>query len=363
MGNKQQIRKIIAWLLFPLTIGYAIGMALRNFCFTIGILKERTHKVTTIGVGNLCTGGAGKTPFTDYLLKMFKTDYQTACLSRGYMRKTQGFVEATTDTVPLQIGDEPYMLHKRNSDVLVAVCENRNKGIEKLLSMPEPPQLVVLDDVFQHRYVKPTVNILLTEYGKPFFNDFVLPFGDLREMRQGYSRANIIVVTKTPENTNPIERYAFTQKIKAKPYQQVFFTAIEYQNPIPLNDGLPSLRLDELKNVLFVSGIANPQPAVERLSANANVELLAFADHHNFSKMDFDLINSKFQQMSGDDKIILTTEKDAVRIYNNSEYQQISNLPIYYLPIEVKFLDNDEKKFADCITKTVCENIYVLKND
>lgn len=361
MGNKQKIRKILAWILFPLTIWYAFGMAFRNFCFNLGILRERSHKITTIGVGNLCTGGAGKTPFADYLLKMLQTDYRVACLSRGYKRNTEGFVEAGADTTPAQIGDEPYMLHKRNPDVLVTVCENRNKGIEKLMSMPEPPQIVVLDDVFQHRYVNPTVNILLTEYSNPFFNDFVLPFGNLREFRQGVRRANIIIITKTPENINPLERYAFTQKLKAKPYQHVFFTSIEYKNPIPLNEELPKLQLDELKNVLLVSGIANPKPAMEKLSAFASVEHLAFPDHHNFLKNDFELIASKFQQISGEDKIILTTEKDAVRLSNCSDYQSIAHLPIYYLPIEVKFLDNDGEKFSDCLSKAVKENVFYLK--
>ena len=292
---------------------------------------------------------------------MLKTEYRVASLSRGYKRSTEGFVEAVADTTPAQIGDEPYMLHKRNPDVLVTVCENRNNGIEKMLSMPEPPQIVVLDDVFQHRYVNPTVNILLTEYGNPFFDDFVLPFGNLREPRRGYRRANIIIITKTPENINPLERYAFTQKLKAKPYQHVFFTSIEYKNPIPLNDGLADMQLDELKNVLFVSGIANPKPAVEKLSSLANVEHLAFADHHNFLKTDFELIANKFQQISGEDKIILTTEKDAVRISNNPHFQSIAQLPIYYLPIEVKFLDKDGQKFSECLTKAVKENVFYLK--
>ena len=363
MDNKLNFRKILAWILFPLTMWYAIGVAFRNFLFSLGILKERTHGVTSIGVGNLCMGGAGKTPFVDYLLKMLQTDYRVANLSRGYGRKTQGFLEADENATTSTIGDEPYMLHKRNPDARVAVCENRNKGIEKLLSLPEPPQIVVLDDAFQHRYVKPTVNILLTEYGKPFFNDFVLPFGDLREPRSGYRRANIIVVTKTPEGINPLEKFAFNAKLKAKPHQQVFFTSIDYQKPVALNDGLPAVELTDFKNILLITGIANPQPLADKLSATATVRHLPFADHHVFFKEDFELIASTFDQLPDEARAIVTTEKDAVRIADNPNYQCIAHLPVYYLPISVKFLDNDGQKFADCLLKTVQENVFYLKKN
>ncbi len=356
------MRKIFAWILLPLSVWYAIGVAIRNFCFLIGILEERTHRVTTIGVGNLCAGGAGKTPHADYLLKLLKKDYRMANLSRGYKRATKGFLEVSHDTTVSEIGDEAFMLHKRNPDVRVAVCENRNIGIEKLLSLPEPPQIIVLDDIFQHRYVKPSVNILLTEYGNPFFNDFVLPFGNLREPRNGYRRANIIIVTKTPQNLNPIEKYAFLQKIKAKPHQQVFFTTIEYQNPVPLDKNRPSLQLTDLKNILFISGIANPQPVIEKLSATATVRHLSFADHHPFSRNDVETIADSFEKISEKNKIILTTEKDAVRIAGSPYYQYIEQLPIYYLPIEIKFLGNDEEKFCESLFKTVKENVYYLEH-
>ena len=357
-----KIRKIFAWLFFPLTIWYAIGVSLRNFCFTIGILKERIHRVTTIGVGNLCMGGSGKTPHADYLIKLFQNDYRVALLSRGYKRTTKGFVVASDDTSAEELGDEPYMLYKRNPGTCVAVCENRNEGIKKMMSLPEPPQIIVLDDVFQHRYIRPSVNILLTEYGNPFFKDCVLPFGNLRESRRQYRRANIIIVTKTPPHLNYIDKKGFCVQIKAKPHQQVFFTEVHYLDPIPLNVANPPLKLSELKNVLFVSGIANPQPAVEKLRENAAVTHLPFADHHKFTKYDFGLIANTFEQMSGEDKVIITTEKDAVRIAGSSEYQQISHLPVYYLPIEVQFLGNDGEMFNERVFKTVRENVYYLKH-
>lgn len=354
------VRKIFAWLLFPLTIWYAIGVAMRNLLFFIGILKERTHRVTTIGVGNLCVGGAGKTPHVDYLLKKLKNDYRVATLSRGYRRATKGFVLAGEGVGVSDIGDEPYMLYKRNADVQVAVCENRNLGIEKLLAQPEPPQIVILDDAFQHRYVKPTVNILLTEYGSPFFSDHTLPFGNLREPRRGYGRAGIIIVTKTPPDINPIDRYAFRQKIKAKPHQQVYFTSVEYQNPLPLHGGLPPVELAGLKSVLFVSGIANPQPAIDMLSANAKVEHLAFADHHKFTKEDCAFIADTFDRMPDSEKIILTTEKDSVRLLDSVDCQIIERLPIYYLPITVKFLGKDGDEFSKMLEKSIKENLYYL---
>ena len=362
MDNRLKIIRISAWVLFPLTIWYAIGVALRNFCFSIGILKERTHHVTTIGVGNLCVGGAGKTPVADYLLKLFKTDYRVALLSRGYKRSTKGFVEASEDASVETIGDEPYMLFKRSPEVRVAVCENRNLGIDKLMSSPEPPQVVVLDDVFQHRYIRTSVNILLTEFGNPFFKDRVMPFGNLREFKSEYRRANIIIVTKTPEDLNPIDKKGFLHHIKAKPHQQVFFTTIKYHNPVPLNVDNPSIELSDLKNVLFVSGIANPQPVVDKLSRTAMVKHLPFADHHAFSKNDCELITSTFEQMSGEDKIIITTEKDSVRMVNSAAYQDIAHLPIYYLPIEIVFLNKDEECFSETLFKSVRENVYYLEH-
>ena len=358
MNNKLKTRKIFAWLLFPLTMWYAVAVAMRNFFFNIGILKERTHKVTTIAVGNLCTGGAGKTPFVDYLLKMLNADYRTASLSRGYGRHTKGFLEAGDSATASEIGDEPMLLHRRNPDVRVAVCEDRNTGIERLLSEAEPPQIVVLDDAYQHRYVKPTVNILLTEYGNPFFNDQVLPFGNLREPRRNYRRASVIVVTKSPKSLNPLDRRMFVKQLKPLPHQQVFFTAIEYHDLIPMDGGMPPKRLADLKQVLFVSGIANPQPAIDRISTTATVNSLAFADHHNFSKADFEQIAYNFQQMSGDEKIIVTTEKDAVRIAGTPGFEVIAQLPVYYLPIEIRFLGDDEKKFSDCLLNTVKENVF-----
>ncbi len=360
MDNSLKTRKIFAWLLFPLTMWYAIGVALRNLLFSIGLKKEHTHAVTTIGVGNLCTGGAGKTPHVDYLLNLLKPDYRVACLSRGYKRGTKGFVLATDTSKVNDLGDEPYMLHKRHTDVYVAVCENRNHGIEKLLALPEPPQIIVLDDVFQHRYVKPDINILLTEYDKPFFSDFVLPYGNLREPRCGYKRANIIIVTKTPPTADPIERYAFVQKINPKPHQQVFFTSIQYQNPRPLNGNGAELPLADLKNVLFVSGIANPQPAIDMLSGIATVQHLAFADHHKFEKEDYALIFSMFKNNQNADTIILTTEKDAVRLTESPHFKQIEQLPIYYLPISVQFVGRDGEDFSNGLAKTIKENVYYL---
>lgn len=355
-------RKILAWILFPLTMWYAIVVAIRNICFSLGILKERSHRATTICVGNLCTGGAGKTPHADYLLKLLGQEHRTASLSRGYKRSTTGFVEAGAETTVAEIGDEPFLLKKRNPEVCVAVCEDRNKGIETLLSKPEPPQIIILDDAYQHRYVKPSVNILLTEFDNPYFRDHILPFGNLREFRIGAHRANYIIVTKTPENINPVEKYAFIQKIKALPHQQVFFSTIEYQEPVALNEDNAPMQLSDFQNILLVTGIANPKPLVDKLSASTNVRHLPFADHHKFEKEDFELIANTFAQLPEGENAIITTEKDAVRIVDNTNYQHIAHLPIYCLPIGIRFLGNDGEKLEETLAKTVRENDYYLKH-
>lgn len=349
-------RKTISWILLPLTMWYAVGVWLRNLMFNLGLKKQVAPQVTTIGVGNICAGGSGKTPHVEYLLRLLSDNYRTAMLSRGYRRKSHGYVVDDGTHNPAKIGDEPAMIARKFPKVQVAVCEKRLNGIQKLLAQEQPPQLVVLDDSYQHRYVKPTINILLTEYGKPFYKDHIMPYGNLREGRSARFRANIIIVTKSPEKLNPVDRHNMVQMIDAEPYQKVFFSYIHYCDPIPLMGGSP-LPLDTLDGALALTGIANPEPMLEHMRKLCPTTPLRFADHHNYTISDIKHIRKTFDsQVKGERKAIITTEKDAARLRQMASTEALAGLPIYYLPIEVRIHNNKEYDFDQTVLNSVKEN-------
>lgn len=347
-------RKTISYCLFPLTMWYAIGVAFRNFLFLIGVKKETSPQVTTISVGNLATGGTGKTPMVEHLIGLLGDEFSVALLSRGYKRKTKGFLLADEHATAETIGDEPYMMHSKFPHVATAVCEKRLEGIRQLLSLQQPPQLVLMDDAYQHRYVKPSLNILLTEYQCPYYRDQILPFGNLREFKSARSRANIVVVTKSPEKINPIEKHLIIGSLGLKPYQKVFFSSIVYGDPIGLFGDSPSAYTPQ---VLLVTGIAHPQPLVDEVSRHAKVAHLAFADHHDFAAADLEHIRSAYAKLP-QGSMILTTEKDAARLIPHRE--ALNGLPISYLPITVKVHPNGDIDFDQVVLKTVRENVQFL---
>jgi len=335
---------------------YAIGVWFRNLLFNMGLKHQETAPVTTIGVGNIRVGGAGKTPHVEYLLRLLSDQCNTAMLSRGYHRKSRGYVVDKGEHSVAQLGDEPAMIARKFPNVTVAVCEKRLEGVHHLLESENPPQLVVLDDSFQHRYIKPTINILLTEYGKPYYKDHILPFGDLREPRRARYRANIVVVTKSPENLNPIERHNIVTSLKLEPYQKVFFSSIHYQEPLPLMGGNP-LPLKTLDGALVLAGISNPEPMLQYVESQCSASLLKYSDHHRYSVSDLKHIRKTFElQVKGDRRIILTTEKDAVRLRELADKEAMAGLPIYYLPIEVHIQPNKEYDFDETVQKIVHDN-------
>lgn len=354
-------RKCIAWILFPATMWYAIAIFFRNIAFSIGILKQETAQITTIGVGNLTTGGSGKTPHVAYLLSLLGKEYQTALLSRGYRRKTKGYVLATAEnSTPQQIGDEPAMLKKQYPHIEVAVCEKRVQGIQKLTKKDRHLNLIVMDDVYQHRYIKPTINILLTEYSHPYSTDRILPFGNLREFRNGHDRASIIIVTKSPKIINPIEKYNLISSLKIKPYQKVFFSYYEYGNPVSLKDKSEK-PIKNITHAVVVTGIAHPEPLMEHLHENGcQTTHIRYNDHHNYSERDLKRIEQTLDKC-GENAAIITTEKDAIKISELLKKDTQNNLPVYYIPIQVKFHDNNEHGFNGCIRDLVHENIKFLE--
>lgn len=355
------LRKNISYALFPLTMWYAVGVRFRNLFYALGIKKQEAPHITTIGVGNLSTGGTGKTPHVEYLLRLLADKYPTAMLSRGYKRKSKGHVIDDGTHNAALLGDEPAMIAQKFPQVQVAVCEKRVEGVRRLMEKPEsqehpqPPQLIILDDVFQHRAIKPSINILLTEYSHPYFNDHILPYGNLREFKNARFRANIVIVTKCPSTLNPVEKNNIVHDLKLQNYQKIFFSYFKYGDLQTLEGKTVQMDLRRVDNVLCVTGIAHPEPMLAELRRTTKVRHLAFSDHHDFTKGDMARIRDSFASLSGSNNIIVTTEKDAMRLRGLAD-----GLPVYVLPVEVAFHKESDKDFDTLIESSVRENISFL---
>lgn len=325
-------RLIVCILLLPLTMWYAIGVAVRNLLFDLGVKRSVSPDVPTIGIGNLRVGGTGKTPHTEYLIRLL-AGRRVALLSRGYGRATQGFVLADDSSTASQIGDEPMMMARKFPQLTVAVCEDRVEGVRRLMEMPQKPDVVLLDDVYQHRHIRPALNILLTEYGDPYCDDHILPFGNLREGRKGRRRANIVVVTKCPENLNDEEQQEMRRKLRLDDRQQLFFSHISYAEPVAVYDAVMP---DVVEEVVLVTGIAHPEPLVRYLGKKYRVHHLRFADHHPFGADDCQRIIETYNSLKNSNAVVFTTEKDAARMRDAEARRHLQSLPLFYIPIEVK---------------------------
>lgn len=343
---------------------YGFGVEMRNNFFDWGLLKQQEFDIPIVVVGNLAVGGTGKTPHTEYIISELKDKYTLGVISRGYKRNTKGFVLAKEDSTPSDIGDEPYQIYNKfNGNIPVAVCEDRCFGINELLRINNDINLIVLDDAFQHRYVKPTVAILLTEFNRPLFYDNLLPYGNLREPIKALNRADMVIVTKCPEQVKPMEFRIFNNNLKTFPYQSLSFSTYSYGQLIPLYPNLSSYIpfLDWLNNddvILAVSGIGNPRPFIKHLKEyQAKVKISIFPDHHNFGKKDFDLILKRFNALDANNKYIVTTEKDAVRLINSPDFPNDLKPYIFYLPISVEFINLDNSpKFSETLISLIESN-------
>ncbi len=351
-------------ILLPLSKLYGFGVGVRNLMFKWHILKQREFPVPVIVVGNIGVGGTGKTPHTEYIIDLLRYKYRIGMLSRGYKRQTKGFVLATDRSTPLDIGDEPYQIYQKfGRDITVAVCEDRCTGIDEMLRLDPKINLIVLDDAFQHRYVKPTVSIVLTEFSNPVFYDKLLPLGRLREPASAIYRADMVVVTKCPEQLKKLEYRIFKNNLKLFPYQKLFFSGFDYAPLRPLfpdviKDTLHMQWLSETDTVLVLSGIANPKPLIKHLKQfSAKIKVKLFPDHHNFSRRDLDTIVRRFNELEGNRKFIVTTEKDAVRLINNPYFPHELKSHIYYQPIEVRFDPLNPDKFDLELQKLLLNNI------
>ena len=332
-------------LLFPFAILYGFITSIRNFLFDKGILKSTSFDLPVIAVGNLSVGGTGKTPQIEYLIRLLSDKYKVATLSRGYKRKSEGFVLANENSNAEILGDEPFQFHQKFPNVMVAVDANRTNGIQQLLSKDEKPEIILLDDAYQHRKVKAGFYILLTSYGDLYADDFMLPTGNLRESRSGAERANIVVVTKCPKILTEEEQTKIRLKLKLNAAQQVFFTFIDYDMVIFGKNEKIAVNEIKSESKLLLAGIAKPKPFFDYLK-NESDECLTFPDHHHFSDADLDAIRNK-----ANGRKIITTEKDYVRLKDSELVDQL-----YYLPIKSSFI-NHQQDFDATILEYVKENL------
>ena len=338
-------------LLLPFALLYWLGIAIRNWLYDKRILESTSFGLPLICVGNLSVGGTGKSPMVEYLVANLKNKFKVATLSRGYKRKTRGYAMADEKTTALEIGDEPMQFHLKFPEVPVAVGEERILAIPQLLHDRPETKVIILDDAFQHRTVKAGLNILLTDYNNLFTRDFYLPTGDLRDLKSSYKRAEIIVVTKCKKDLEEVEKQKLIKEINPLPGQQVFFTAINYSRPYHIISKMEK-GLDKKVEILLVTGIANPRPLKKLLEEHSNTyQMLQYADHHIFTIDDLKEIKQAFNKIDAGEKVILTTEKDAVRLLKFSD--EIKDLPFYVVPVRHQFLFQEESKFDQLVSDFV----------
>jgi tetraacyldisaccharide 4'-kinase len=340
-------------LLLPFSLLYGIAIIIRNWLYNKKFLRSAEFNLPIICIGNLVMGGSGKSPTVEYLIGLLESKFVVATISRGYKRKTKGYALANENTTALEIGDEPMQFHTKFPNVAVAVGEERVVAVPQLLHDKPGIEVIILDDAFQHRAIKAGLNILLTVYNDLFVDDFFFPTGDLRDQKVSAERADIIIVTKCPGNLSEAEKKKIISQIKTNDEQQVFFTTVQYGTAyhiITKNEKSFSLN-DE---VLLVYGIANPQPLKEFIEENtAEYDEISYSDHHIFSIDDLKDINKKFEKIKTSNKLILTTEKDAVRLLKFKE--QLSAMPLYVLPIKHTFLFNEAGAFNKLIIDFIAD--------
>lgn len=346
MISKETKNKIITCVLTPLSWLYGTAVSIRNYFYDKHLIPTIGFDIPIVSVGNLAVGGTGKTPHVEYLINNLSADYNIAILSRGYKRKTRGYVLANTTSTPDTIGDESYQIYRKFGDtVKVAVCERRSDGIQQLLKDHPEINLIILDDAFQRRELRTNVSLLLTDYNRPYYNDKVLPLGRLREPIREASRADIIVVTKCKSDILPFDYRVIDGNLKKFSYQKAFFSRYEYGELKPVFDDVCSYsvsmsQLTGNDSVLLLTGIANPRSFIRHFKDYAvKKKVCHFPDHHSFTRRDLMYIEDAFNNMKGEHKIIITTEKDAVRLLANPYFPESLKKVVFYQPIKVRMLD------------------------
>ncbi len=368
MSRKSTSNALVRGLLLkPLGVAYGAITAMRNRMFDCGVLRQRRFDIPVLVVGNIAVGGTGKTPHTEYLIEMLRTRYHIGALSRGYNRRAKGFHAAQPDSTARQIGDEPFQIYQKFKDkgVMVAVCEDRCEGIDRMRELDPDLNLIILDDAFQHRYVKPAVSVVLTEYSRPVFADSILPAGRLRESAAALHRADVVVVTKCPDEMKQLEYRLFVKNLELYPYQKLFFSRYTYGAPTPLYpadvSSVPNLgNLTQADTMVVVAGVANPKPFVRHMrQSGAKVRGLIYPDHHNFNRNDILAIIDKIKTSPDPTRtFVVTTEKDAMRLRDFTGLPKSLRRRIFYIPVSVQFITNPSSggqsgsiEFSETITR------------
>jgi tetraacyldisaccharide 4'-kinase len=347
--------KSLRILLLPFSLLYGVITWIRNVLYDWKILPSYTAELPVICIGNLRVGGTGKTPHTEYLIRLLKNDYRVATLSRGYGRSTTGFAEVTGSSLASEVGDEPLQLKKKfGEEVLVCVDEDRKHGIQQILGAHPERDIILLDDAYQHRAVKAGLNILLSDYSAPFYSDYLLPAGNLRESRSGVSRADVVIFTKCPPDLEERKKEIIRKRFPGK---TVLFSYLTYASPRLLSDLQEHPFPADLSGILLLSGIANNAPLKAWLEKQTTqLQVCEFPDHRNFSASDMDKMRAAFESMSEKNNIIVTSEKDTMRLLPPPIYQLIAKLPIYYVPIYIEFSEADREQFHHLTRRYVEEN-------
>lgn len=355
------LRNILPYVLKPLSLTYGFVTDLRNWMFDHNVLPSEEFDVPVISMGNITVGGTGKTPHVEYVAGLLASSYNIAILSRGYKRKTKGFLLANPTSTPDSIGDEPLQIYKKlGRRVKVAVCESRRKGIQEIMRQFPDTQLILLDDSFQHRYVKPKVNILLMDYKRPIYEDKLLPLGRLRESSRNINRADMVIVTKCPVDLQPIDFRLVEKKLELMSFQKLYFSKVKYGalTPVFPEDHPYHVELSSLSakdTVMLVTGIANPRDFIRHFKQYPfRVVISHFPDHHDFTRKDVEQIHNRFKSLKGERKIIITTEKDAIRLAYNPYFAASLKPYVFYIPITINITQGlDENDFITDLLKDI----------
>jgi len=353
--------KMFKLFLYPLSAIYGLIISIRNFLYDYKLFQSIEFEIPVISIGNITVGGTGKTPHTEYLVDLLRKQFTVTTISRGYKRKTKGYQEVQVDSLASAIGDEPLQIKTKFSDIQVIVDEKRVHAIKKIQVQEAStlPDVILLDDAFQHRSVSAGINILLIDFNRPIDKDQLMPVGRLRESKWQMRRANVIIYTKCPQEISPITRRILMKDVNLRPYQNLFFTTMVYQPLTPVFPdmaiGTPKLASDKV-SVLLVTGIANPEHLRKYLSNfTENITDLKYPDHHNFNNANIQQIEQKFAGIEATNKIIITTEKDSMRL-KDMDLSESMKANLFFIPLKIKFLDSEGKNFDEKIMTYVREN-------
>ncbi len=348
---------IIRILLFPISCIYGLFMSIRNKLFDWKILPSQRFNIPVISVGNLSYGGTGKTPHIEYLIRLLMDKFKVATLSRGYGRRSKGFVLADKNSTYFDIGDESLQYKNKFEKIEVSVDAHRRRGVKILSNLFQNLGCILLDDAYQHRFIKPGLSILLTDFHKLYVNDYPIPTGTLREFRSGFKRADIIIVTKTFSVFSPITKRRLTQLIKPSKHQKLYFSYVKNGDLIPIPGVKSIIERARYNTILLFAGIANSYPLQEHLRGMCSeLIVMDFPDHHKYTSKDIEKIKKTYAEIFSKNKLIITTEKDAMRIIKTDLINQIIDLPVFYSPIEIKFHMGGEAEINHQITEYVSKH-------